>query len=48
MVMGRKEVKGYMGRHVEEEKTKVCLCWEDVLCGSKWSVGINQNAIRLR
>ena len=33
---------------VEEESVKVGLRREDVLCQSKWSVGINQIAVGLR
>ena len=35
-------------RQVEEESVKVGLRMEDVLCRSKWSVGINKVADRLR
>ena len=35
-------------KQVEEESVKVGLRKEDVLCRSKWSVGVNQIAIRLR
>ena len=33
---------------MEEECIKVGLSREDVLCGSKWIVGVNQIATRLR
>ena len=35
-------------RQVEEESGKVGLRREDVLCGSKWSVGVYQVAAGLR
>ena len=35
-------------KEVEEESVKVGLRWEDILCRSKWSVGINQIAAGLR
>ena len=35
-------------KQVEEESVKVCLRWEDALCQSKWIVGVNQIAARLR
>ena len=35
-------------KKVEEERMKVGLWREDTLCRSKWSVGVNLIAIRLR
>ena len=35
-------------RQVDEESVKVGFRWEDVLCRSKWSVGVNQIAAWLR
>ena len=40
--------RGYGKRQVEEESVKVGLRREDALCQSKWSVGVNQIAVRLR
>ena len=34
-------------KQVEEESVKVGLRSEDALCRSKWSVGVNQNAVGL-
>ena len=35
-------------KQIEEESVKVGLRREDAFCLSKWSVGINQNAVGLR
>ena len=35
-------------KQVEEESVKIGLRREDAICRSKWSVGINQIAARLR
>ena len=35
-------------KQVEDKSVKIGLTWEDALCRSKWSAGINQIAVGLR